>query len=709
MRNTLGKEQDPQGLGMPASDAALREYCDKNYHKLLPIIAEKVLQEKMQQERLKAVNARLNFEETSQHSESRTPSRRRDLKKRLGSRHARGMSGSPESKRDLVAEILKVATRVLAQEKQSLLSKNFITKEHPHEGQKCCRKAKVAQDDIGSQSQRGKSRVLRTNCPNHGELPLAKKCIKDPVEIHNIKQRDGESTEEFMRRRAVAASNHERKKSFSSWKQQEAGQKTNFKKGSFHNQQRPERKQDIFTLLTKTPKEILVLDKGKFKPPPSLTTPVEKRNAGKFCEFHGEVGHTTDECMHLKRQIEEMLKARKLSHLIKELKQSNEKDQAKAAKKGEMSGKKKPLVTIFIKRNNREARSKENPGPGVPQPCTMILGSGVLQPVINQVTEEKIQVAIHPDYPEQTIAIGSTLTEENRKELCGLLRRNLDIFVWKPTDMTGVPRHIAKHRLNIREGCLPVRQKKRGQAPERNKAIYEEVEKMVDAGIMKEVYYHSWLSNQVEAILSLSSPKCLKDVQKLNGKLASLNRFLSKSAEKSLPFFKTLKKCTKKCTKKSDFQWTANAKMAYKQMKKSIAELPMLTSPKEKEELIIYLAAIKEAISAVLMTERDGKQMPIYFISRALQGPETSYTPMEKLILALVSAIKRLKRYFQAHIIIAITDQSIKQILSNPKVTGRLLKWSFELEGHDINYRPRTSVKGQILADIVVERQEDDS
>nr|GEZ99947.1 reverse transcriptase domain-containing protein [Tanacetum cinerariifolium] len=118
-------------------------------------------------------------------------------------------------------------------------------------------------------------------------------------------------------------------------------------------------------------------------------------------------------------------------------------------------------------------------------------------PVINQVTEEKIQVGIHPEYPEQTIVICSTLTEERQKELCGLLRRNLDIFSWKPADMTRVPRHIAKHKQNICEGCLPVRQKKRGQAPERNKAIYEEVEKLVDAGIMKEVHYHSCLSNPV--------------------------------------------------------------------------------------------------------------------------------------------------------------------------------------------------------------------
>ncbi|GKB01299.1 hypothetical protein Tco_0829343 [Tanacetum coccineum] len=82
-------------------------------------------------------------------------------------------------------------------------------------------------------------------------------------------------------------------------------------------------------LLTKTPKEIFALEKGKFKAPPPMTTLVEKRNYTKFCEFHGEVGHNTDECMHLKKQKEEMLKAGKLSHLIKELKQNSGKEHPK--------------------------------------------------------------------------------------------------------------------------------------------------------------------------------------------------------------------------------------------------------------------------------------------------------------------------------------------------------------------------------------------
>ncbi|GKF85194.1 reverse transcriptase domain-containing protein, partial [Tanacetum coccineum] len=109
------------------------------------------------------------------------------------------------------------------------------------------------------------------------------------------------------------------------------------------------------------------------------------------------------------------------------------------------------------------------------------------------------------------------------------------------------------------------------------------------------------------------------------------------------------------------------------------------------------------------MTEREAKQMPIYFVSRALRGPEINYTSLEKLVLALVHASKRLKRYFQAYPIIVITDQPIQQVLSRPEVAGRLQKWSIELGEYIIHYRPRVSVKGQILADFIVERPEEDS
>ncbi|GJZ01276.1 hypothetical protein Tco_0519237 [Tanacetum coccineum] len=99
VRNMVGRGKE-KSQENPTSDATLREFCDKNYNQLLPILAEKMHQEKVQQKKLKVIKARLNFEETSQHSESGAPSRRRDVRKRLGPKDARSMSRSPEPRRD---------------------------------------------------------------------------------------------------------------------------------------------------------------------------------------------------------------------------------------------------------------------------------------------------------------------------------------------------------------------------------------------------------------------------------------------------------------------------------------------------------------------------------------------------------------------------------------------------------------------------------
>ncbi|GJZ97629.1 reverse transcriptase domain-containing protein [Tanacetum coccineum] len=151
--------------------------------------------------------------------------------------------------------------------------------------------------------------------------------------------------------------------------------------------------------------------------------------------------------------------------------------------------------------------------------------------------------------------------------------------------------------------------------------------------------------DKTKAVLQLPSPQTIKEVQSLSGKLASLNRFLSKSVKKSLPLFKTLKRCIKK----SDFRWTPEAEQAFKQLKQHLSELPLLVAPKPKEELIVYLSASYGAVSTVLMTERGTVQTLVYFISHALQGSELNYTPMEKLVRSLVFAAKRLRRNFQAH------------------------------------------------------------
>nr|GEX95742.1 reverse transcriptase domain-containing protein [Tanacetum cinerariifolium] len=110
-----------------------------------------------------------------------------------------------------------------------------------------------------------------------------------------------------------------------------------------------------FTPLTKTPKEILAADAGKFQPPPPMVTPVEKRSSNKFCDFHNDKGHSTDECMQLKNQIKELVRAGKLLHLIKEIKHGR--DQSKTGKK-ETSAKDKPTAIYMIQSWQRMTRQK---------------------------------------------------------------------------------------------------------------------------------------------------------------------------------------------------------------------------------------------------------------------------------------------------------------------------------------------------------------
>ncbi|XP_071719460.1 uncharacterized protein [Rutidosis leptorrhynchoides] len=138
-------------------------------------------------------------------------------------------------------------------------------------------------------------------------------------------------------------------------------------------------------------------------------------------------------------------------------------------------------------------------------------------------------------------------------------------------------------------------------------------------------------------------------------------------------------------------------------MKALLKELPTLTAHMAGETLMLYLATSKEAISSVLVADRGQVQMPVYFVSKALSRSEANYTPMEKLVYALVHTARRLCRYFQAHPIVVLNDQPIRQVLYKPEVSGRLAKWAIELGEHEINFSPRTAVKGQILADYLAE------
>ncbi|GJR87373.1 putative reverse transcriptase domain, ribonuclease H-like domain protein [Tanacetum coccineum] len=138
-------------------------------------------------------------------------------------------------------------------------------------------------------------------------------------------------------------------------------------------------------------------------------------------------------------------------------------------------------------------------------------------------------------------------------------------------------------------------------------------------------------------------------------------------------------------------------------MKKFMEILPTLTAPIKGEVLVMYLTASVESISVVLLVKREERQVPIYFVSRVLQGAELNYTALEKLILALVHAARRLRSYFQAHPIMVLTDAPINQTIMSLKKSGRIAKWAIKLGEHDIEFRERGSVQKHIPKDFSIE------
>ena len=145
---------------------------------------------------------------------------------------------------------------------------------------------------------------------------------------------------------------------------------------------------------------------------------------------------------------------------------------------------------------------------------------------------------------------------------------------------------------------------------------------------------------KVRAILDMTSPKTVKEVQKLAGRIAALNRFVFKATDKCLPFFKTLKQA---------FAWTDKCEAAFQELKRYLSNPPLLNLSKERENLYLYLAISATVVSAALIQEEDKKQLPVYYVSQTFQGAEAKYPRIEKISFALIVASRKLRPYFQAN------------------------------------------------------------
>ena len=137
---------------------------------------------------------------------------------------------------------------------------------------------------------------------------------------------------------------------------------------------------------------------------------------------------------------------------------------------------------------------------------------------------------------------------------------------------------------------------------------------------------------------------------------ATLNRFISRSADRCRPFFLLINKW-------KNFEWTEECAKAFQQHKDYLARLPIMSSPKPDEVLFAYLVIAPYAVSLVLIRVDNGIQRPVYYVSKSLHEVEVRYLPLEKAILTVVLGTHKLPHYFQAHTVVVLTQLPLKTIL----------------------------------------------
>ncbi|GJY42340.1 reverse transcriptase domain-containing protein [Tanacetum coccineum] len=201
---------------------------------------------------------------------------------------------------------------------------------------------------------------------------------------------------------------------------------------------------------------------------------------------------------------------------------------------------------------------------------------------------------------------GEGLSKGCKEQLKTLLKSNMEVFAWEPADMTGVPRKVIEHALNVNPSLDPVCQKRRTFSPEKNGAVTKKYE-LGQSGIVR--------ANLSKA--GDSDFQC-QIGRNLGGEIST------------------------------NFRWTTEAEEAFQQMKRLIMSLLSLTPPFPEETLYAYLAVSKEAVSAVLLTDRNGRQCPV-----------------------------------------------------QTEASGKLAKYAVEIGTYKISFIPRNAVKGQVLADFL--------
>ena len=139
---------------------------------------------------------------------------------------------------------------------------------------------------------------------------------------------------------------------------------------------------------------------------------------------------------------------------------------------------------------------------------------------------------------------------------------------------------------------------------------------------------------------------------------------------------------------------------------KNLSFFPTLPLDPQLGRTYIPLLVVSEhAVSAVLVRETHEGQKLVFFVSKTMNEMESRYLPLEKAALALIQAAKKLPYFFQASTVTVLIDLPLKVLLHSSDFSRRVTRWGVHLGSLNIEYKPRTSIKGQVMADFVAEFQ----
>nr|KYP43928.1 Retrovirus-related Pol polyprotein from transposon 17.6 [Cajanus cajan] len=330
--------------------------------------------------------------------------------------------------------------------------------------------------------------------------------------------------------------------------------------------------------------------------------------------------------------------------------------------------------------------------------------------------------------PEQITNKGSQLSETDSNRVERVVRDNRDLFAWTASNMPGLdPNFLDAYSGYNQIRMHPSDEEKTAFITENANFCYRVMpfglknagatyQRLMDKVFQKQIGRNIEIYVDDMVVKSNSIAEHISDLAEIFGALRKHNMRLNPEkctlgvkGGKFLGFMLSVRGIEAnrdKCQAVIDMRSPSNLKelqQAFEALKATLATLPILTRPDPSSPLLVYLAVSVEAISSVLVQEKEGTQTPIYFVSRLLQDPETRYQLIEKVALGFVHTSRCLRHYFQSHRVVVHTDCPISKVLGKPELARRMMAWSVELSQFDITFKPRGPIKAQCLVDFVNE------